>query len=262
VENSAQLAANTAEFGRMPIVRVFYPGLPAANAWTTGLAGANKSAVVVSFNAPPSAILSGSDDAALSQFFDSAPRGYPIYYSYIHEPEHAIADDGLNLTDYKAAWQHVVALADDAQNPDLHSILILEAYDLVPSAHRNWQNYMPGGGIISALGWDAYPASPAAMVGGSSSSLTPASQFMAAAVAASDSAHMPFGFTEFGWPSTNGRAAWLSEVGNYLMSSGALFATLFDAPNVQPSFLVNDPSSISVWRSFVQASDNDAAAGG
>jgi hypothetical protein len=243
-----QLAQNTAEFGHLPVVHTYYTGLPPSNAWTTGLAGAaaSQSVLIVSFNASTSSILSGSDDAVLSHFFDTAPRSYPIYYSYIHEPEHEVQHDGLNVADYKAAWAHVVELADNADNPELHSILILEAYDLIPASHRDWLSYLPGGGIISTLGWDAYPGRQ----------LAPPAQFMAAAVAASESVHMPFGFTEFGWPEVSGRAAWLSEVGNYLMNTGALFGILFDSPNVQPSFLVSDPASIAVWRSFVQASVN------
>jgi hypothetical protein len=248
VASKAQLAQNTAEFGHLPVVHTYYTGLPPANAWTTGLAGAaaSQSVLIVSFNASPSSILSGSDDAVLSHFFDTAPRSYPIYYSYIHEPEHEVQHDGLNVADYKAAWAHVVALADAADNPELHSILILEAYDLIPASHRDWLDYLPGGGIISALGWDAYPGHQ----------LEPPAQFMAAAVAASESVHMPFGFTEFGWPSVTGRAAWLSEVGNYLMSTGAMFGILFDSAEVQPSYLVSDSASIAVWRSFVQASVN------
>jgi hypothetical protein len=248
VSSTGQLAQNTAEFGRMPIVRVYYKGLPAADAWTTGLPAASKSAVIVSFNAPPSAILSGADDAALSHFFDTAPRGHPIYYSYVHEPEHEIVHGEFTAAEYKAAWPHVVALANQAHNPDLHSTLILEEYDLKPGAHRDWRNYMPGGGIISTLGWDAYPATR------THRTPQPPSTFMAPAVAASKSAGLPFGFAEFGLPQPAGRAAWLSQVGSYLMNSGAIFGSLFDSANVQPSFKVTDPASISVWRGFVQAS--------
>ena len=125
------LAQTTAQFGRMPIVRVYYRGLPAFNAWDGGLAGANHSAVIVSFKALPTDILSGADDAALTHFFDTAPTGHPIYYSYYHEPEDNIADGQFTLADYKAAWARVVALADAARNPDLHSTLILMNWDLV-----------------------------------------------------------------------------------------------------------------------------------
>jgi beta-mannanase len=141
----------------MAIVRTYYPGLLSSRAWTTGLPAANKSAVIVSFKALPKTILSGQDDAALSHFFDTAPTGNPIYWSYYHEPEGNIADGEFTLADYKAAWAHVVTLARAAHNPDLHSTLILGGYDFRPSAHRNWKDYLPGGGIISTLGWDAYP---------------------------------------------------------------------------------------------------------
>ncbi len=248
VSSTTQLAQNTAGFGRMPIVRVYYKGLPAANAWTTGLPAASKSAVIVSFNAPPSAILSGADDAALSHFFDTAPRGHAIYYSYVHEPEHEIVNGEFTAAEYKAAWPHVVALANQAHNPDLHSTLILEEYDLKPGAHRDWRNYLPGGGIISTLGWDAYPGTR------THRTPQPPSAFMAPAVAASKNAGLPFGFAEFGLPQPAGRAAWLSQVGSYLMNSGALFGSLFDSANVQPSFKVTDSASISVWRGFVNAS--------
>jgi hypothetical protein len=72
-------------------VRAYYPGLPAANARTSGLAGANKSAVIVSFKAQPQTVLSGADDAALAHFFTTAPTGHPIYWSYWHEPENDAA---------------------------------------------------------------------------------------------------------------------------------------------------------------------------
>lgn len=246
--NDSQLARNTAEFGHLPIVRVYYTGLPAANAWTTGVPAAAKAAVIVSFNAKPAAILSGADDAALSHFFDTAPTGHPIYYSYVHEPEHEIVRHEFTTTAYKAAWARVVALADQAHNPDLHSTLILMSYDLNPYSHRDWKSYLPGGGIISTLGWDAYPDH--------GRKAEPPAEFMAPAVAASKSVGMPFGFAEFGMSTATGRAGWISGVGNYLMGSGALFGTLFDSAVVHPSMLVSDPASISTWRRFVQASDD------
>jgi hypothetical protein len=251
VGSSAILAQDRAEFGQLPIVRLYYPGMPSSNAWTTGLPAQAKSAVVVSFKAQPSAILSGADNAALSHFFDTAPTGHPIYYSFYHEPENNIAAGQFTASAYRAAWAHVVALADAAHNPDLHSILILMAYDLKPASHRNWRDYMPSGGIISTLGWDAYPAGAA---GGGKLAATPPAQFMGPEVAASKAAGLPFGFAEFGLPTSVGRAEWLNEVGNYLMTSGALFGTLFDSSAVSPSMQLTDSASISVWRSFVAKS--------
>jgi hypothetical protein len=248
-----ELKQLTSTFGHMPIVRVYYPGLPASTAWASGgKAGANNSAVVVSFKALPGAILSGADDAALSHFFDTAPTKHPIWYSYYHEPEDNIAAGQFTAADYKKAWAHVVSLADAAHNPQLHSTLILMAYDLDKSSGRQWKDYLPGGGIISTLGWDAYPAGA---VADRNPQLTPPATFMGPAVAASKSVGLPFGFAEFGVQDMPGRAAWLDSVGNYIMSSGAVFGTYFQGAQMA------DTASISAWRGEISVSVADNAAG-
>ena len=252
--SAADIAQETSEFGHMGIVRVYYPGLPSSNAWTTGLAAANKSAVIVSFKALPTTILSGQDDAALSQFFDTAPTGNPIYWSYYHEPEGNIADGEFTLADYKAAWAHVAALARAAHNADLHSTLILEGYDFSPSSHRSWQDYLPGGGIISTLGWDAYPPGSAK---NENPVAAPPASFMAQEIAAAKSVGLPYGFAEFGLSTPAGRPAWLAEVGNYLLHSGAVFASLFNGSAQYPTLTLTDAASASVWKSFVAKSGSD-----
>ena len=256
VQNSGNLTLETSEFGHMPVVRVYYPGLPGADAWTSGLAAANKSAVVVSFKALPQTILSGADDTVLSHFFNNAPKGLPIYYSYYHEPEDNIAAGQFTLADYKAAWARVVAIANAARNPDLHSTLILMEWDLQANSGRDWKSYLPGGGIISTLGWDAYPAGS---VGDKDPKLTPPADFMGPAIAASKSVGLPFGFAEFGLATPVGRPGWLTEVGNYLMSSGAVFGTLFNTSTAVPSMHLTDDASIAAWRTFVAASANGMA---
>jgi hypothetical protein len=252
--SAADIAQETSEFGHMGIVRVYYPGLPSSNAWTTGLAAANKSAVIVSFKALPTAILSGQDDAALSQFFDTAPTGNPIYWSYYHEPEGNIADGEFTLADYKAAWAHVAALARAAQNSDLHSTLILGGYDFSPSSHRSWKDYLPGGGIISTLGWDAYPPGSAK---NENPVAAPPASFMAQEIAAAKSVGLPYGFAEFGLSTPAGRPAWLTEVGNYLLHSGAVFASLFNGNAQYPTLRLTDAASVTVWKSFVAKSGSD-----
>ena len=231
VLSEPDLHTDTGQFGRMPIVRVYYPGLPSSNAWSGGLASANHSAVIVSFKALPRTILSGADDAALRHFFDTAPTGHAIYWSYYHEPEDNIAAGQFNVADYKAAWAHIVALARAAHNPALHSTLILMSWDLVKASHRNWRNYLPGGGIISVLGWDAYPVGSATNV---NPQLTPPGGFMGPAIRASNSVHLPYGFPEFGLSTPKGRPGWLKSVGNYIMHSGALFASYFDGNAAVP----------------------------
>jgi hypothetical protein len=246
----ALLARATSEFGHLPIIRVYYPGLPIAKAWTAGAPGVNRSAVIVSFNAPPNAILSGADNAALSHFFNTAPTGHPIYYSYWPEPENAIDAGQFTLAGFKSAWAHVVSLAGAAHNPDLHSTLVLTNWDLARQSGRNWKSYLPGGGVISTLGWDAYPAGT---VHNDNPQLTPPSVFMGPEVAASKSVGLPFGFAEFGLGRVNGRPGWLNQVANYLANSGALFGAYFNS-TAWPTIELTDAASIATWRSVVARS--------
>ena len=247
------LARSTAEFGHLPIIRTSYTGLPATNVWTTGASGFNKSAVVVSFGARPSRVLSGADDAALSHFFNTAPTRHKIYYSYYREPEAHVLAHQFTAAQYKAAWAHIVKLANKAHNPDLKATLILRARDLKPHSGLNWKDYLPGGRIISTLAWDAYPAGTWS---NDHPQLTPPSQFMGPAVAASKSVGLPFGFAAFALGTANGRPRWLKEVANYLMSSGALFGLLFNSPRY-PTMELTDSASIAAWRSVVARSGTD-----
>ena len=245
----AAITQATSEFGHVPIVRIFYTGLPSPNAWATGAPVASHSAVIVSFNALPEAILSGADDAALSHFFDTAPTGHRIYYSYYHEPEGHIQQGQFTLSAYKAAWTRIVALADAAHNPDLKSTLILTSWDLNPQSGRHWKDYLPAGGIISTLGWDDYPpGSCCSPIQDRNAQATSPTEFLGREIAAAKSAGLPFGIAEFALATPNGRPAWLIGVANYLASSGALFGTYFNAPG--PGRL-NDSASIAAWRRII-----------
>ncbi len=246
----SQLTADTAKFGHLPIMRVYYTGMPDPNAWTTGVQAINDSAVVLSFRSPPQTVLSGADDAALSHFFDTAPTGHPIYYSYYHEPEPLIQAGDFTLTQYKEAWAHIVAIADGAHNPYLKSTLILMTWDLDPASGINWKDYLPSGNVISTMGWDAYPAGT---VHDTNPQPTPPADFMGAAEAASSSVGLPFGFAEFALGTQTDRPQWLAEVASYLRSTGALFGTLFDSTGF-PWMELNDSASIQAWHDAVQAS--------
>ncbi len=232
----------------MPIVRVYYPGLPASDAWTGGAAGANDSTVVVSFKALPADILSGADDAALTHFFDTAPAGRLIYYSYYHEPEDNIAAGEFTAADYKAAWARVAKLADAAHNPDLRSTLILMSWDLVKASGRDWKSYLPAAGVISTLGWDAYPVGSATNV---NPQPTPPADFMGPGITAAKSVGLPYGFAEFGLSTATGRPTWMTQVGNYLMTSGAQFGILFNGSPQYPTLQLTDQGSQEVWKGFV-----------
>jgi len=245
-----QLETATAEFGHQPVLRVYYTGMPDPAAWTTGVAALNRSAVVVSFRSPPASVLSGADDAALAHFFDTAPTGHPIYYSYYHEPEPLIEAGDFTFAQYKAAWAHIVAIAARAHNPYLKSTLILESWDPNPASGRNWKNYLPGGHVISTLGWDAYP--PGTVHDSNPQPKQPA-DFMGPAEAASRSVGLPFGFAEFALGTPAGRPQWLTAVANYLRGTGALFGVLFNSKDF-PWMELNDSASIKAWRAAVAAS--------
>ena len=205
---------------------MYFRALPDARAWTTDAPGINKSVVVVSFNAAPSSVLSGSDNATLSHFFDTAPSGHAIYYSYYPEPEQFIASGQFSAADYRAAWAHIVSLVA-AHNPYLHSTLVLTNWDLNPASGRNWKDYLPGGGVISTLGWDAYPAGT---VQDRNPQPTPPSSWAPQWPRPGASACRSASPSSRSAPTD--RPAWLAQVANYLTSVGALFGTLFNRPDI------------------------------
>jgi hypothetical protein len=254
-----QLAAATSEFGHMPVIRVYYAtAIPGPQEWSTGVLGIGRSSVVLSFYPPPAEILSGADDGALRRFFDAAPTGHAIYYSYYAEPESYIRKGQFSMAQFKAAFTHIVAIADAAHNPYLHSTLILQGQDARPGDEYNFRNYLPSGGVISALGWDAYPDGT---VEDQTPYQTAPSQFMGPDVAAARSVGLPFGFAEFALGTSNGQPQWLTEVANYLQSNGALFGTLFNASGF-PWMMLHDSASIQAWRSAVARSASDTPVAG
>ena len=113
----AQLARATSQFGHLPVIRVYYAGVPSAAEWTTGATGINKSAVVLSFGPTPAQVLSGADDAGLAHFFDTAPRTHAIYYSFYPEPEAHIKSGEFSFSPVQGGLEPIVSIADAAHNP-------------------------------------------------------------------------------------------------------------------------------------------------
>ena len=250
VTGLTSLTRETSAFGHLPIIRTPYIGIPSPTVWTRGPAGVNKSSVVISFTAPPATILSGADNRALARLFAAAPTGSPVYYSYDGEPETAIGTHMFTATQYRQAWAHVARIASQAKNPDLKSTLILRATDAAAGSAPSWHRYLPGGSVISTLGWDAYPAGT---LSGNHPQLTPPAAFMGPAIAASKAAGLPFGISGFALGTQAGRPAWLTNVGNYLMSNGALFGIVRTIPSV-PATQLTDAGSIAAWKALVAAS--------
>ncbi len=253
VMSAASLAHDTRIFGRLPIVRTPYLGVPAPSAWAGGLAGQNKSAVVIGFTAPPAAILSGAENRALSRFFHAAPAGYPIYYSYDSEPEASVRAHRFTASQYRRAWARVARIAGRATNANLKPTLILRASDAAAGSARNWRSYLPAGDVISTLAWDAYPAGT---LTGHNPRLTPPATVLAPAVAAARSAGLPFGVAGFALATAQGRPEWLEEFADFLMRTGALFGLLRTVPGA-PGTQLTDHASIAAWRQVVASSGTD-----
>lgn len=247
VNMSTGLAKSRAAYGNLEIVRVFYPGLPAAWPGSAGTVGGN---VEVSFKALPKDVLSGSLDSRLSTWFATAPKGRQVIWTYYHEPEDDIARGSFSAADYRAAWQHLAALADKSGNPALKSSLVLMGWSLSKQSGRNWKDYYPGSAAIDILGWDVYNLgakkgvynAPATVVGDIAT--TSRAEGKAWGVAELGSVLIS------GDGSGTGRAQWLRDMGAYLKSNGAYYVTYFDAP-VGAEYRLFDAPSKNAWRDVV-----------
>ena len=245
--NAAQaLTRETTAVGRPDIVRTYYQGMPAA--WP-GSAGVSGGPVAVSFKAAPKDVMSGRLDGQFSNWFSTAPKDRPIYWSYFHEPENDVESGSFTTADYRAAWVHLSGLADRANNPQLRSNLILMCWTLQTGSHRNWQDYFAGASVIDTIGWDCYNKSfskgsygdPASMLG--------------KAVATSKAAGVNWAVAELGskmaaGDNGTGRAAWLTAIGSYARANGAAYITYFDS-TVGGDFRLLDAPSKSAWRQVI-----------
>jgi hypothetical protein len=243
---ASALSRETAAFGRPDVVRTYYTGMPGA--WP-GSAGASGGPVVVSFKAAPKDVMSGRLDGQFANWFATAPKDRPIYWSYFHEPENDVESGAFTTADYRAAWTHLAALADKAGNPQLRSNLILMCWTLNTGSHRNWKDYFAGSGVIDTIGWDCYNKSfskgsygdPASMLG--------------TAVATSKAAGVNWAVAELGskmaaGDSGAGRAKWLVAIGDYARANGAAYITYFDS-TVGGDFRLLDAPSKAAWRAVI-----------
>jgi hypothetical protein len=243
------LAREDEQFGALQIVRIYFQGLP--EPWDSAKLAPVHRPMILSFKALPESVLSGADDTELTAWFASAPRGFPIYWSYFHEPEDQIAAGEFTSYQYKAAWAHIATLAAAAHNPYLHPTLILMAWDLTPWTGRNWRNYFPGRSVVQYIGWDVYNHRSISNAG----FYARPAQLFGRIVRLMNSIDMPWGIAEMGSLLATGdngvaRAAWLRAVASYLEVKGAAWCSYFDS-NIGGIYEMYDPSSISAWRSVV-----------
>lgn len=247
------LQRSNTTYGKLEVVRTFYPGLPAA--WP-GPAGANGGTVNVSFKAAPSDVVSGRHDAFFTTWFAAAPRDRDIYWTFYHEPEDNVERGEFTAADWRSAVRRLDGLADAAGNPRLRSTPVLMGWTLDPASRRTWSDYYPGADVVDVLGWDVYNLS-------SHKGLfdTPDAMF-GRVLEASRTTGKPYGISEFGSLMVAGddgsrRAAWLRDSATYLRAHGALFVAYFDAPvgpSVNPEYRLLDAPSQEAWRWAVSGS--------
>lgn len=247
---AAALARETATFGVEPVNRIFYSGAPSAWPGDAGMSGQD---VVVSFKYKPANVIAGKDNAALRQWFDHAPTDREIYWSYWHEPEDDIRDGRFTAAQYRAAWRHVAAIADRADNVHLHATLILMKWTLNPASHRNWHDYYAGPAWIDDIAFDGYD------YGNNGGSYTSPSDLYSILVDFGRTTGIPWGISEMGTrlmasdPKGTERATWLRAAGSYLRGK-AIFACYYDSkdPGDGLDYRLRDTPSQNAWRSVVQ----------
>jgi len=241
---TAAVAESNQAYGGMEVVRVFYPGLPSK--WP-GRAGDVGGAVVVSFKASPVDILSGKHDATLSEWFRTAPRDRDIWWSYFHEPEDNVKSGDFTAQQWRDAFTRIAGLADAAGNPRLYNTVILMCWTLSPASGRNFADFMPGGGVVEAIGWDCYAHS--------SSPYSNPDDLYRKAYTKTRELGLQFGVAETGAKlgaddgSGAKRGQWLRSVGRWMLDRDAAFACYWDAQGVTGADyrLADDPSK-QAWR--------------
>ncbi|SIT84294.1 carbohydrate binding domain-containing protein [Microbacterium sp. RU33B] len=241
-------------FGKLPIVRVFDPGMPFA--WTHSrapmIAGRD---LVLSFRPMPQDVLSGKHDAEFRRWFTEAPADVTIYWSYIHEPEPMIDQGKFTADQYRRAWQRIDAIADEVCKKNMYPTLILTQWTTVAASKRDWRTYYPGADVIDVMAFDPYNgvhdptrdyyASPA--------------DLFDSVVRVAQSAGKPYAIAETGSrkiPSDatgSKRAEWLNAVADYSRKNGALFVTYFHSTRDADWRLLDGPSK-EAWRQAVLSS--------
>ncbi len=231
-------------FGRVPIVRIFDPGM--VMAWdkprTQMVAGRD---LVISFRPSPQEVLTGKYDAEFSRWFKQAPSNVNIFWSYIHEPEPMIDQGKFTAEQYRRAWQRIEGIADSVCRSNMYPTLILTGWTTTPASKRDWRTYYPGASVIDVMAFDPYNGvhDPGRDYYASVPSM------FDSAVRVAREAGKPWAIAETGSrkiksdPSGSQRAAWLNEMASYSRQNGATFVTYFQSTRDGDWRLLDGPST-------------------
>lgn len=240
----AALDRTDRSLGRLDVVRVYYPGPP--DPWPGKAPGRD---VVVSFKLGPREVTAGQHDAAMREWFATTPPALHVNWVYWHEPEDDAEAGSFSATDYRAAFAHLDALADEVGNPRLRSTVILQSWSTRAASGREWRDFLPDPTHVDVLAWDVY--NRRARLG----EYTDPAQLLDAPRRASESVDRPFAVAEMGSAVTDGddgsgRATWLRAMGDYLDRHDADFAAYFDFRwnDGADDYRLRDQPSLGAWR--------------
>ncbi|MDG6107223.1 hypothetical protein Daura_31350 [Dactylosporangium aurantiacum] len=238
------LAAADGRYGTLPVLRVFYPGAPAA--WTDTKLATPGRATVVSFKYDADTVLAGTADAYLRSWFANAPRDRDIFWCFYHEPEDDIRDGAFTAASYRAAWQRIAGLADQAGNPRLFATTILMDWTVDPKSGRNWRDYYPGPAYVDVMAWDVYNFDEA------NSETMASHNAKRPALEVARSQGKPYAVAELGVQDHANRPAMLRDIARWMRGTAdARFVTYFDAVGWPEDDLIGDTASIQAWREAV-----------
>lgn len=238
------LAAADTRYGTLPVLRVFYPGAPAA--WTDAKLSTPGRATAVSFKYDADDVLTGTADDYLRSWFANAPKDRDIFWCYYHEPEDEIRDGLFTAAAYRAAWQRIAGLARQAGNPRLFATTIWMDWTLDPKSGRNWRDYYPGSAYVDVMAWDVYNFDAA------KSETMAAHNANRPGLEVARSEGKPYAVAEIGVDDHANRPAMLRDIAKWMRgTANARFVTYFDATGWPQYDLVGDNASIQAWRETV-----------
>lgn len=250
---AASLSRIDSAFGRVPIVRDFYPSLPPNWGSRRAQLLADRDSVI-SFRASPQSVLSGRHDAFFKNWFATAPRSKTIYWSYMHEPESEVKNGEFTKTQYRAAWRRLDGFADRACKPNMHATLILSDWTVRPEANRNYRDYDAGKDVVDVLAFDPYNR----IFQPNSREYDSPQEILGPIVNAMKADGRPYGLAEIGSrrmvgdQTGSGRAQWLNRIATYAVQNDAAFVTYFQA-TVKGDWPLRDSPSQQAWRNIIQA---------
>lgn len=233
--------------GPPEVVRLYSSDLPEPLAGSVSDVG--RIPAVVSFKADPASVVAGDYDDSLAGWFASAPADRLTFWAYFHEPEDDVERGSFTAAQFRAAWQHIDGLADEAGNPDLRSTVILMCWTLNPQSGRTWTDYVDSD-TADVVAWDCYNH------GWKTGAYLPPAEILGRSVQASAEAGSSWGIAELGsqlavGDDGVGRAAWLESVGAYARDEQAVFVTYFDSP-VGGTFELDDEPTQEAFRDLLR----------